>query len=135
MTTLENSYCVPKTEEEWALLNPNLRMMAKWPDMAAYKKPNKSVDAIGIEDIRGMQEIPVQHFVELVEDSPSTWRIKEYQASKGVRDGFWHVFYISQSHVISVEQDGSFNLNGRKVYITTFTDLLTLIKFLTPPTK
>ena len=128
MTTLENSYCVPRDSEwdKFGLINLNGNIIIWRSGTWTISDPTVP---------QGYSEIPVQHFIDLVEDRISSWRIKEYQASKGVRDGFWNVFYISQSHLISVEQDGSFNLNGRKVYLDTFTDLLTLIKFLTPTTK
>ena len=132
MTTLENSYCVPKTDEwrHFEKQSDDDDIVMKWGGEII----TASLSGMAFT-CNKRKEIPVQHFIDLVEDRPSTWRIKEYQASKGVRDGFWNVFYISQSHLISVEQDGSFNLNGRKVYLNTFTELLTLIKFLTPPTK
>ena len=100
MTTLENSYCVPKTEGEWIMLAPyypqELRhydSIKEWMHdftrcghvnfMKFY--PNLGVSA----NNHGRTEIPVQHFVDLVEDKITPWMLEEVNYVKEDDSNAW----------------------------------------------
>jgi hypothetical protein len=81
ITTLENSYCRPKSEAEWDLLYPNATWLGKYPSEHSHvcwldggkflaSWPNENAD---------LTEIPVQHFIDLVSDTVNAkWRLLEY---------------------------------------------------------
>lgn len=140
MTTLENSYCVPQTKEE----------KSRFPHLDTENHCGVFYDSdYGVlcfdesEWIHSNgKEIPVQHFIDLVEDRITPWRIAELGFSRLV-DGYQYielgdcsiyVFAGTISFKIYVMPTSEFAEDIR-AYITTFTDLLTLIKFLKPQTK
>ena len=148
MTTLENSYCVP-TKEQWAQIQ-KIEPKGYINFMGAFKKGNVIMvewDHIDVgnmilsnkkSDVHDRKEIPVQHFIDLVEDRISGWRLEEVGFVNHSTQyiglfGSSHIHYtISNGHIRVTPFDG---IKGINAYITTFTELLTLIKFLTPPTK
>jgi len=150
MTTLENSYCVPKTEEEWSLMTElhGLQILSDvtFEQFKSYIVQNRYLGLAfisgktdffrGSKD--GAQEIPVQHFIDLAEDRISSWRLEEVGFTNRIfrcdldLAHEWNGFIVKRK---IVEQCGMIKLNGEDTSITTFTELLTLIKFLTPQTK
>ena len=148
MTTLENSYCVPNNSQ-WVELTgyvPN-RDTAIY---AVYDAEMGILDACDGE-VNYLTEIPVQHFIDLVEDRITPWRLEEVSfRSTNPNDSASNVFfkrmsYMASVHVsymdgklhdISIEPYGSEEVASiDELNISTFTELLNLIKFLTPPTK
>ena len=149
MTTLENSYCVPKNSKEWkALLLCNapmrnmIRMRNRGQIAFLQNTPLLSLmDADKDEFHFGdRKEIPVQHFIDLVEDRISAWRLEEigfssingkfpyYEIKMGKRVTLsWSEFTYKNGIGFQLPDDDMW------INVNTFTDLLTLIKFLTPP--
>ena len=161
MRTLENSYCVP-TKEQWAQIQ-KIEPKGYVNFMGAFKKGNVIMvewDHIDVgymilskkkSEVRDRKEIPVQHFIDLVEDRITPWRLEEVSfRSTNPNDSASNVFfkrmsYMASVHVsymdgklhdISIEPYGSEEVASiDELNISTFTELLNLIKFLTPPTK
>lgn len=144
MTTLENSYCVPRDSEwdKFGLINLNGNIIIWRSGTWTISDPTVP---------QGYSEIPVQHFIDLVEDRISAWRLREVEfRSTNTNDNASNVFFRGMSymasihvsyidgklHDISIEPCGGEDVASiDELNISTFTDLLTLIKFLTPPTK
>ncbi len=134
-TTLENSYCRPQNEAEWKLIglyNP------VQPFFVEYIKGKKRYSS---RPKSSKNEIPVQHFIDLVEDGICAWRLEEVgfvptvletcnshhlKLDNGVMVEITEGLYVS---AIEVNEDGEIDhmlFQGVK----TFTDLQTLIRFL-----
>lgn len=129
MTTLENSYCVPRDSEwdKFGLINLNGNIIIWRSGTWTLSDPTVP---------HGYKEIPVQHFVDLVEDRISVWRLGE--VGFDFAHGEWYLCFNDEDSIIMTEDGQFFIVSDQQeipLYITTFTDLLTLIKFLTPPTK
>ena len=139
MTTLENSYCVPKTEEEWDMLYPKVNWLGRYPSKnshVCWYNNGKYLASWPNED-PNRTEIPVQHFLDLVEDRITPWRLGEIGFNMSELPYFIRIEAPNEMHTIQVTETGKLTfINGKNFRgITTFTDLLTLIKFLTPPAK
>jgi len=81
------------------------------------------------------KEIPVQHFIDLVEDRITPWRLGEFGFE--FAHGEWYLCFNDEDSIIMTEDGQFFIVSDQReipIYHTTFTELLTLIKFLTPPT-
>lgn len=148
MTTLENSYCVPRTEEEWFELGLKPHIYA---DKSAvfWSKDNPYNNGISgpinphLLRAQKKSKVSVDKFLDLIHDRIVPWRLEEV----GFLSPFDAPIYrlLTPNHIIHVEtraeSGGPFNPNdivrvdGGETSITTFTELLTLIKLLTPPTK
>jgi len=147
MTTLENSYCVPKTEEEFILLGydrvPNFHIKGNRVYYAILDETDQWTRSVELYSNLGnlewlTNEIPIQHFIDLVEDRISAWRLEEVGF---IDHGTQFIGVFGSSHIHFTKSNGRVTVTpydhgkGINAYITTFTELLTLIKFLTPPTK
>jgi len=137
MTTLENSYCKPKTDEEWKILL-QLEDLKTLADVEfeyvkfhliqnrydGFSIKNGKVDFIRCSKER-QTEIPVQHFIDLLEDRITPWRLHEM--------GFFTIagIYWITSEIEFDPRSKSVSVFGAtRNEVKTFTDLLTLIKFL-----
>ena len=131
MKTLENTYCRPTTEAEWDLL-PNRDLWCR--------NENAVFGAIDFskQKVSGKTEIPVQQFIDLIEDRIVPWRLEEvgfeYNEYRGkvLSELSKYITTENENHCIDFDpNDGivKVNLNGFEG-IKTFTDLLTLIRFL-----
>lgn len=160
MTTLDNSFCRPTNEELGQIMTP-LKMSADENHvLVAYtingKKHKFYRRWVDVADI-GLTEIPVSRFLDLYHDRITPWRLEEVgfsgvildidgdqfcvphkkdyalkigMAEIGVR--IEHNKFLAASMSICDGNERSFMLlHG----ITTFTELLQQIKFLTPPQK
>jgi hypothetical protein len=128
MTTLDNAYCRPTTEAEWDLL----------PDRDLWCRNEDAVfGAIDFskQKVSNKTEIHVQHFIDLIEDRICAWRLEEV--------GFVNKYDSDYVYSIDNRTDLYIMLNYNfirsrynsdevdiPVNIKTFTDLLTLIRFL-----
>ena len=134
MTTLENSYCVPNNSQWVELIGyvPNR-------DTAIYAVYDAEMGILDADDgeVNYLTEIPVQHFIDLVEDRVTPWRLRELDfkmtSSYSMVNGEKQWMYWKGT--LTVTPDYASAGGGSPLYLKTFTDLLTLIKFLTPPTK
>lgn len=120
-TELKDVYCVP--------------LSADWTEeMEKMRNPfnGTNVCGVGIFKRKDRTEIPVQQFIDLLEDRIVPWRLEEI--------GFKldHLGDILELHVngwaLSVDNDSSIWLthgdSGTIINISTFTELLQLLKFL-----
>ena len=142
MTTLENSYCVPRTVKEWVECVPWLNddPLAKPPnDISKCSFVAFADGTISKEPREGMTELPVHRFLDLLHDRIVPWRLEE----RGFNNPFDDTYTLRLEHdwdgiivtrVIRVI-GGKVSVNGDDVNVTTFTDLLTLIRMLTPPSN
>ena len=76
-------------------------------------------------------EIPVQHFLDLLNDSIVPWRIEEVGFEKKV--DAWNVGFhsFSENEITWSHKSKSIEFMDNPMNITTFSDLLTLIRFRT----
>ena len=121
MTTLDNTYCRPTTEAEWDLL-PNRDLWCR--------NENAVFGAIDFskQKVSGKTEISVQHFIDLLEDRIVPWRLEEVGFEKAIEIYFYeigisNIAFYPEGRVTFGTPEQDFN-------IKTFTDLLTLIRFL-----
>lgn len=128
MTTLENSYCVPKGEE-WDIfgLIPLTGHKVMWlggePSLVSGTFNDRT-------------EIPVSHFIDLLHDRIVPWRLEEvgfkpWPNSNTPASMLWE---NEAQYTIEVIVESVY-VNSASFNITTFTDLLTLIRMLTPPSN
>jgi len=143
---LAESYCRPKTEEEWQSVCDGL----DWGFDVQYvlRKYNGGAVAYGwIAPIMTEQfgrvelgtEIPVSHFTDLMHDRLATWRLEEdgfvFYASTGQHvlhtNGLkrYHVTLPPISNTVKVDVwNGDKGIEADNV--TTYTDLITLIRLI-----
>lgn len=132
MTTLQEVYCKPKTQEEHNM----------FPDLSTENYDGVFLhDELGMilcfsetseEDIillRSKTEIPVQHFLDLLNDSIVPWRLLEVGFDN--HNGIFVRYVGNKRAEIYIEIGRDIDVNRIPFHITTFTDLLTLIRFLT----
>lgn len=131
MTTLENSYCKPQSEAEWDLL-PNRDLWCRNEDAVFGAIDFRK------QKVSGKTEIPVQHFIDLIEDRIVPWRLEEigfeYNEYRGkvLSELSKYITTENENHCIDFDpNDGivKVNLNGFEG-VETFSEILTLIKFL-----
>lgn len=132
MTTLENSYCVPRTVEEWDTFG--LIRLTGHKVMWLGGEPS-----LVCGEFKERTEIPVSRFFDLLHDRIVPWRLVE----QGFNNPFGDTYTLRLEHdwdgiivtrVVRVI-GGKVSVNGEDVNVTTFTDLLTLIRMLTPPSN
>jgi hypothetical protein len=138
MTILENSYCKPQEESEWELIGLY--------NTELYKNP---IQSFCVEYIKGKKrylskpkssktKIPTQHFVDLFEDRITSWRLEELGLKcaspmitvRQYEIGLLTIVITDNGAVVGIQSH--FDSFGIKYLdnVKTFTDLLTLIKFL-----
>lgn len=125
--TLAEIYCIPKTEAEFDLLGDRSMWCLK-DGVVYWSIPfwNQTTD--------GKNKVSVSRFADLLHDRIVQWRLEEVGFNKmlGIYEhkcGLRISLYGTRIEVYVLCDGSSIDL-----YPTTFTDLLTLIKFLTPPT-
>lgn len=166
MTTLENSFAVLRTVEEWATVAPLFpqesgyyESVEEW--MADFVRCGH-VNLLKFDSLldigagtHGRAEISVPRFFDLLHDRIVPWRLVEVGFSKSIMeiDGILFSIPYEQDYILKIgivevgvriENDKFFAAslfigNCAEQYfvlahgVTTFTDLLTLIRMLTPP--
>lgn len=131
MTTLENSYCVPRTVNERAMF-PHLLTEEHYGVQLDNDYGVVCFDE-GDWIYENGTEIPVSHFLDILHDRIVPWRLEEV----GFVDPFKTIRrrLLTDFHTIDVDEQNVVRIDGGYTYITTFTDLLTLIRMLTPPSN
>lgn len=143
MTTLDNSFCRP-TNEELGQIMTRLKMSADENHvLVAYtingKKHKFYRRWVDVTDI-GLTEIPVSRFLDLYHDRITPWRLVEIGFKFDVL-GYGYLDLKNEGSLLKFTSDHEIFLCAyrqqitTKVFITTFTELLQQIKFLTPPQK
>jgi hypothetical protein len=138
MTTLENSYTVPMTLDELVQCVPWLKDDPMAEDVAKCAFVAFGDGTIAKEPRDGMAEIPVPKFIDLLNDRITPWRLEEVGFFDHVTQ---FIGLFGSSHIHFTKSSGSVTITpfdhgkGINVYPTTFTDLLTLIRSLTPNTN
>ena len=144
MTTLENSYCVPRTVEEWSLcLNGDIPSMINQTHIAFFhagELSSANENGFWWKDRKdGKTEIPVPHFIDLLHDRIVPWRLEEIGFNNPLGDTYKLRLSHDWDDVIVTRMirviGGRVSVNGDDVNVATFADLLTLIRLLTPPSK
>ena len=139
MTTLQNSYTVPMNLDEWEQCVPWLKNDPLADDIA--KCAFVAFVAFGDYTIaekprEGMVRVSVPRFLDLMNDSIVPWRVEEH----GFNNPFGDTYTLRLEHdwdgiivtrVVRVI-GGKVSVNGDDVNIPTFTELLKLIRMLTP---
>lgn len=148
MTTLQNSYCVPKMNEERSLISEALTeynhgvlfqfRQFKENQCAVSDYTFSIAETTAIEC--GKELVSVHKFLDLLHDRIAPWRLEEVGGEQSEDGNAWLIecgqiicvgFYSDGGVSVSIHYDYA----SIPAYITTFTDLLTLIKFLTPPAQ
>ena len=82
----------------------------------------------------GMVRVSVPRFLDLMHDKITSWRLEEVGFVHTVR-GIYELNVNPHGHFTLEYCDGFVYVSAGVTSITTFTDLLKLIGFLTPPSK
>lgn len=138
MTTLENSYCVPRTVEEWDMLM-DMDTMCDNDNGTKIMSTKFNETIAGPYHDMGGTEIPVPRFLDLLHDRIVDWRLEE--VGWEFVDRIFPYYHFKPNEKVTLswsekQQDAGvgFELADDETWvnITTFTDLLTLISFLKP---
>lgn len=158
MTTLENSYCVPKTKEGYSRLwsacsklgfdisrylfegvGGSVQYREDEYGKNIYQPRSIDEERIFLKNAKecDVSEVSINQFLDLLHDRISPWRLEEIGFNMQELPYRLEVQGRVDKHTIQVTETGRFIfLNGYQVEgITTFRELLTLIKFLTPAEK
>ena len=153
MTTLQNSYCVPKTVEEWSNLGmnplPEHMGVIGTPDgigicIGVFRdgKPRRRKNLI-IDNPDDFKSCTANQIIDLLHDRIVPWRLEEIGFQSPVL-AKWK-YELTLKHVWGEEpfkkpslrrirfDKGEMSLDNQPINISKFTDLLSLIRFLTPP--
>ena len=134
MTTLGNSYTVPMTLEEWLQCIPWLKDDPMAEDVAKCAFVAFGDGTIANEPREGMVRLSVPRFLDLLNDRIVPWRLEEVGFMHTVRR-IYELNVNAQGHFTLEYCEGFVYVSAGRTSITTFTDLLTLIRFLTPESK
>ena len=124
---LVNSYCIPKSHEDWDAIYPQAKWLSQYPSSHShvfYVDGGKYLASYPNENSSRTQ-IPVQHFIDLIEDKIVAWRLEKDE-----------LFTIAGIFAITKEIDFDPRCNELSVCgitrknVRTYSDLLTLIRFL-----
>jgi hypothetical protein len=138
---LAESYCKPKTEEEWAAIAEHFTIDAlrkdygRFGEIYFFQRFNGML-SYSKHPIKERTEIPVSHFIDLLQDRLAPWRLAE--------DGFTTLggSVYSKRFTIDSEGDkitrtitvitdtGRVYLNDGPTNVSTYTQLLTLIELI-----
>lgn len=131
MTTIDKVYCVPKGEE--------------WDIFGLIPLTGHKVMWLGGEPtlvsgtFNDRTEIPVTHFLDLLHDRIAGWRLEELGFNNPFGDTYtlrlehdWNGVIVTRTIRVIC---GVVSVNGDEVSVTAFTDLMALIRMLTPPTE
>lgn len=135
-TTLENSYTVPMTVEEWDMLM-DMDTMCDNDNGTRIMSTKFNETIAGPYHGMGGTGIPVPRFIDLMNDRIVPWRLEEIGFVKHANS---HRLDVEDSSVDWVWKHNFAMIAGPRGFsdfkgITTFTELIQLIKFLTPPTE
>lgn len=142
MTTLDNTYCRPTTEADVStLVNIDCAYLKHYPEQFLVNDKIMIVDGMmGVWFNSTRTEIPVQHFIDLLEDRICAWRLEDEFFIQQNGDELTRDFQKSckDCEVEIMFEDGHFqdvriiskSFDYIDTNIQTFTDLLTLIRFL-----
>lgn len=138
MKTLDNTYCIPNIEE-WEKNISLLKSIEKYwwrkyDDGNCFLHDNTVYLSNGtIGDWNTRTEIPVQQFIDLIEDKICKWRLEEVGFMSAPCSGkTCYAFFVKESKVwvMEYEKVSIQNGNGQHVPfegIKTFTDIQKLI--------
>ena len=133
MTTLENSYCVPRTEEEFKSLHfySGIEYKGSLPVITSEGDSYCYIAYFGTGD---RTKISVFHFRDLLHDRIVPWRLEEVGFVKqGTHPHTYYSLDARDAFRFLVTTNGVW-LNGECLpTISTFTKLLTLVQFLNLP--
>ena len=137
MTRLDNSYCVPITDEEWAAidaLNPRIELRIKGKFVYTLKEHGKRRLWLCHRKKGNAKEIPVSRFLDMWHDRIVQWRLQEVGFVHSVR-GIYELNVNPHGHFTLEYCEGFVYVSAGRTSITTFTELLELIRMLTPPSN
>lgn len=137
MTTLQNSYTVPMTLDEWVQCVPWLKddPLADDIEKCAFVAFFAFGDYTIAEKPRdGMVRVSVPRFLDLMNDRIVPWRLEEVGFVHSVR-GIYELNVNPHGHFTVEYCEGFVYVSAGRTSITTFTDLLKLIRMLTPPSN
>jgi len=143
---LVNSYCIPKSHEDWDAIYPQAKWLSQYPSSHShvfYVDGGKYLASYPNEN-PNRTEIPIQHFIDLIEDKICEWRLAE----DGFVESIWqnnhiHTLKLSETKEVLFNYDGTCQVwqiqtideitEWNKVdfeNVKTYSDLLTLIRLL-----
>lgn len=140
ITRIEDVYCVPKTEEDLNYFGCSKGVHIKWSEPSFKGHSGLSYhykEVLGV-DMGSRTEIPVDRFLDLLNDKIADWRLEEVGfvcLGNGLKvDSYLEIGNSkSDQYTWRLEYSETFDLtflNRNKLNITTFTELLRQMKFL-----
>lgn len=143
MTKIEEVYTIPKTEEEWKLLDEahgfnvvgEENGFVKGQDCVVYESEGLYQALLRLED-NDLIEIPVERFLELINDRIVGWRLEELGFEKVEKNLTFYVLKIANTELSWSEKTKNagvgIEIGEEAVWlnISTFTELLQQMKFL-----
>lgn len=134
-TTLNNSYCAPTDKSEWSDLFPTTSI-PKFQVYVMHDGVRHHFVARRPSNHLHWKEISVTRYLDLLHDRIVPWRLEEAGFVPFPDEHNTAMMRWENDAQYTVEViGGGVYVNNASYNITTFTDLLTLIKFLTPPKK
>jgi len=136
---LSEVYCRPTNEAEWVKSIPWLNGDYMLSDIAKTSFLAFGDGTISKDPQEGMVEIPVQHFIDLMEDNIVAWRLVEDGFIKTVINKHCDLYTLKNNNCdvcIYIYYDGTFEVwlqdefTEIRMNIKTYSDLLTLIRFM-----
>ena len=129
---LNESYCIAMTEDETERLMDTSRSCGfswnVWNHKGQWLHVEDS-DGFNLSgELEGRTEIPVSHFIDLLNDSIVPWRLEE--DGFDIQDGITYFETVAGSFRIEADGDVSHIVTGRTANVDTYTDLLTLIRLI-----
>jgi hypothetical protein len=129
---LSEVYCKPKGAKEWGMFG----LIDIGTNYAVWSVDGKAtVTDCNLPEL--FTQIPVQHFIDLIEDKIVAWRLVEDGLFKAVIDCDLYTLKNNNCDVcICIYYDGTFEVclqdefTEIRMNVKTYTDLLTLIRFL-----
>ena len=144
MTTLDKSYTVPMTLEEWVQCVPWLKddPIADEIDKCAFVAFYAFGEyTVATKPNDGMVRVSVPRFLDLLHDRITPWRLEEIGGQRYGNNNFYGI-NLPEHRCVIVHFENRVLVDARQLdkglnipNITTFNDLLTLIRFLTPNTN
>jgi hypothetical protein len=136
MTTIDEVYCVPRTVEEHAMFP----YLSTDEHFGVYLDSEYGVLCFDEGEFiyENGTEIPVTRFLDLLHDRIACWRLEEVGFKFDVI-GYGFLDLKNEGSFLKLTSDGEvFWCSYRqqittKAFVYTFTELLQLIRFLTPP--
>jgi hypothetical protein len=140
---LSEVYCRPTNEAEWDLClkvsSPNLNLKMSVNYALGYVLTYKRKSSFFDNESKGKIQIPVQHFIDLIEDKIVDWRLVEDGFVKTLIDEDCDLYTLKNNNCdvcIYIYYDGTFEVwlqdefTEIRMNVKTYTDLLTLIRLL-----